>query len=84
MAQKLKNHLRCWFLDHADPVGQHAVIQNTTSLLGPVGPEVKEPLALLVFDHADPAGQYAVIQNTTSLLEHLPGADWWKGSRTGN
>ena len=38
---------------------------------GPVGPEVKEPLALLVLDHADPAGQHAVIQNTTSLLEHL-------------
>ena len=40
----------------------------------PVGPEVKEPLALLVLDHADPAGQHAVIQITTSffLLEHLP------------
>ena len=39
---------------------------------GPVGPEVKEPLALLVLDHADPVGQHAVIQNTTSTLEHLP------------
>ena len=38
---------------------------------GPVGPEVNEPLALLVLDHADPAGQHAGIQNTTSLLEHL-------------
>ena len=56
--------------DHADPAGQHAVIQN--SLLGPVGPGVKEPLALLVLDHADPAGQHAATQNTTSLLEHLP------------
>ena len=56
--------------DHADPDGQHAVIQN--SLLGPVGPGVKEPLALLVLDHADPAGQHAAIQNTTSLWEHLP------------
>ena len=37
---------------------------------GPVGPEVKEPLELLVLDHADPAVQHAVIQNTTSLLEH--------------
>ena len=56
--------------DHADPAGQHAVIQN--SLLCPVGPRVKEPLALLVLDHADPAGQHAAIENTTSLLEHLP------------
>ena len=45
--------------DHADPAGQHAVIQN--SLLGHVGPGVKEPLALLVLDHADPAGQHAAI-----------------------
>ena len=37
---------------------------------GLVGPEVKEPLALLVLDHADPAGQHAVIRDTTSLLEH--------------
>ena len=44
----------------------HTVVEG-----GPVGPEVKEPLALLVLDHADPAGQHAVIQNTTSLLEHL-------------
>ena len=45
----------------------HTVVEG-----GPVGPEVKEPLALLVLDHADPAGQHAVIQNTPSLLEHLP------------
>ena len=60
----------------------HTVVEG-----GPVGPEVKEPLALLVLDHADPAGQHAVIQNTTSLLEHplsQPVADWWKGSRTGS
>ena len=31
-------------LDHADPAGQHAVIQK--KLLGPAGPKVKEPLAL--------------------------------------
>ena len=37
---------------------------------GPVGPEVIEPLELLVLDHADPAGQHAVIRNTMSLLEH--------------
>ena len=37
---------------------------------GPVGPEVTEPLELLVLDHADPAGQHADIRNTTSLLEH--------------
>ena len=28
---------------------------------GPVGPEVIEPLELLVLDHADPAGQHAVL-----------------------
>ena len=28
---------------------------------GPVGPEVKEPLALLVLDHADPVDQHDVI-----------------------
>ena len=43
----------------------HTVVEG-----GPVGPEVKEPLALLVLDHADPAGQHAVIRDTTSLLEH--------------
>ena len=35
---------------------------------GPVGPEVKEPLALLVLDNADPPGQHAVIQITTSFF----------------
>ena len=44
----------------------HTVVEG-----GPVGPEVNEPLALLVRDYADPAGQHAVTQNTTSLLEHL-------------
>ena len=39
---------------------------------GPVGPEVIEPLELLLLDQADPAGQHAVIRNTTSLLEHPP------------
>ena len=43
----------------------HTVVEG-----GPVGPEVIEPLELLVLDHADPAGQHAVIRNTTSLLEH--------------
>ena len=37
---------------------------------GPVGPEVIEPLELLVLDHADPAGQHAVIRDTARLLEH--------------
>ena len=32
-------------LDHADPAGQYAVIQK--KLLGPAGPKVKEPLALM-------------------------------------
>ena len=45
----------------------HTVVEG-----GPVGPEVKEPLVLLVLDHADPLGQHAAIQNTTSTLEHLP------------
>ena len=35
----------------------HTVVQG-----GPVGPQEKEPLALLVFDHADPVGWYAVVQ----------------------
>ena len=35
----------------------HAVVHG-----GPVGPQGKEPLALLVLDHADPAGWYAVVQ----------------------
>ena len=47
-------------LDHADPAGQHAVIQK--KLLGPAGPKVKKPLALLVLNHADPAGQHAATQ----------------------
>ena len=38
---------------------------------GPVGPEVIEPLELLVLDHADPAGQHAVIWDTASI--HLRG-----------
>ena len=43
----------------------HTVVEG-----GPVGPEVIEPLELLVLDQADPAGQHAVIRNTTSLFEH--------------
>ena len=35
----------------------HTVVQG-----GPVGPQEKEPLALLVLDHADPVGWYAVVQ----------------------
>ena len=35
----------------------HNVIQR-----GPVGPQGKEPLALLVLDHVDPVGRYAVDQ----------------------
>ena len=46
--------------------------QDTVVAGGPVGPEVTEPLALLVLDHADPVGQHAAIQNATSTLEHLP------------
>ena len=34
-----------------------------------IGPEVIEPLELLVLDHVDPAGQHAVIRDTTRLLE---------------
>ena len=33
LAQKLKNHLRCWFLIMLTPLASIAVIQNTTSLL---------------------------------------------------
>ena len=35
----------------------HTVVQG-----GPVGPQKKEPLALLVLDHADPVGWHAVIR----------------------
>ena len=35
----------------------HTVIQG-----GPVGPQGKEALVLLVLDHADPVGRYAVVQ----------------------
>ena len=38
----------------------HTVVEG-----GPAGPEVIEPLALLVRDHADPAGQHAVMRNTS-------------------
>ena len=69
MAHKVYNHLLL-VLDHADPVGQYAVIQKR--LLGPVGPKVKELLSLLVLNHADPAGRRAAIQSTTSLWERLP------------
>ena len=37
----------------------HTVVEG-----GPAGPEVIEPLALLVRDNADPAGQHSVTQNT--------------------
>ena len=37
----------------------HTVVEG-----GPAGPEVIEPLALLVRDHADPAAQHAVMRNT--------------------
>ena len=40
--------------------------------MGPAGPKVKEPLALLVLIHADPAGQRAAIHRTTSCWERLP------------
>ena len=43
----------------------HTVVEG-----GPVGPEVIEPIELLVLDHADPAGQHAVIRKTTSLSKH--------------
>ena len=65
-----KEPLALLVLDHADPVGQYAVVQK--KLLGPAGPKVKEPLALLVLIHADPAGQRAAIHRTTSLWERLP------------
>ena len=35
----------------------HTVVQG-----GPVGPQGKEPLVMLVLDHADPVGWYAVVQ----------------------
>ena len=43
----------------------HTVVEG-----GPVGPEVIEPLELLVLDDTDPADQHAVIRDTARLLEH--------------
>ena len=43
----------------------HTVVEGS-----PAGPEVIEPLELLVLDHADPAGQYAFFPDTMGLLEH--------------
>ena len=39
-------------------------LPNTVVERGPAGPEVIEPLALLVRDNADPTGQHSVTQNT--------------------
>ena len=41
----------------------HTIVQG-----GPVGPQGKEPLALLVLDHADPVGWYAVVQKNWARL----------------
>ena len=41
----------------------HTVVEG-----GPAGPEVIEPLELLVLDHVDPAGQHAVIEPLTLLV----------------
>ena len=38
------------------------ILVHTVVRVGPVGPQGKEPLALLVLDHADPVGRYAVVQ----------------------
>ena len=65
-----KEPLALLVLDHADPVGWHAVIRM--KLLGPAGPKVEEPLALLALIHADPAGQHATVHRTVSLRECLP------------
>ena len=40
--------------------------------MGPAGPKVKEPLALLVLIHADPAGQRDAIHRAASVRECLP------------
>ena len=45
----------------------HTVVQG-----GPIGPQEKEPLALLVLIHADPAGQRATVHRAVSLRERLP------------
>ena len=43
--------------DNADPAGQHSVTQNTVVKTGPAGPDVMEPLELLILDRSDPDGQ---------------------------
>ena len=62
-----KDPLALLVLEHADPVGWHAVVQK--KLLGPAGPKAKEPHALLVLIHADHAGQRTAIHRTMSLWE---------------
>ena len=62
-----KEPLALLVLEHADPVGWHAVVQK--KLLGPAGSKAKEPHALLVLIHADHAGQRTAIHRTTSLWE---------------
>ena len=52
-----QNRRRPMDIDNSLNILVHNVIQR-----GPVGPQGKEPLALLVLDHADPVGRYAVVQ----------------------
>ena len=54
-------------LEHANPVGWHAVVQKR--FLGPAGPKVKEPLALWVLIHANHAGQRTDIHRATGFWE---------------
>ena len=59
-----KEPLALLVLDHADPVGWHAVVQM--KLLSPAGPKVEEPLALLALI------QRVTVHRTVSLRECLP------------
>ena len=62
----------CFTQNRHRPMDIYELPDSLAHTVVEVGPEVTEPLALLVLDHADPAGQHAAIQNATSTLEHLP------------
>ena len=52
-----QNRRRPMVMNNSLNILVHTVVQG-----GPIGPQEKEPLALLVLDHADPVGWYAVVQ----------------------
>ena len=56
LAQKLQNHSRCRFMIMLTPLVSIRYTEYCCEN-GPAGPDVMEPLELLVLDRSDPAGQ---------------------------